>query len=94
MAVLALSVATPHAIDWLFASQEIICLVLNHLRLAYINTYLIVGALFVSVSQKSDFSCRGDDGLYFDAEFIRRPLLLFEVQGVEPLLVIKRLLVW
>lgn len=38
LAVLFLGVASPHAIDWLLASEEVVALLLKHLSVANINT--------------------------------------------------------
>lgn len=39
LAVLLLGVASPHSVDGLFASQEIISFIFEHLSMAHINSY-------------------------------------------------------
>ena len=80
LTVFTFSIAVPHLIQGLFASQKVIRLVLGHLSVADFHSDTVVLALSVSVTEQSDFTGRGDHTFHFDAYVMRAASLLLEMQ--------------
>ena len=80
LTVFTFSIAVPHLIQGLFASQKVIRLVLGHLGVADFHSDTVVLALSVSVTEQSDFTSRGDHTVHFDANVMGAASLLLEMQ--------------
>ena len=80
MTIFTFSVAVPHLIKWLFASQKVISLILGHLSVADFDSDTIILALSVSVTEESDFSRRRDNSVDFNTHVMRSASLPLEMQ--------------
>ena len=80
LTIFTFSVAVPHLIKWLFASQKVISLILGHLSVADFDSDTIILALSVSVTEESDFSRRRDNSVDFNTHVMRYASLPLEMQ--------------
>ena len=80
LTVFTFSIAVPHLIQGLFASQKVIRLVLGHLGVADFHSDTVVLALTVSVTEQSDFTGRRDHTVNFNANVMGAASLLLEMQ--------------
>ena len=80
--IFAFSVACPHAVEGLLASEEVVSLVEAHLGVADFNTHSVVSALLVAVTEETDLTGRGDDTLELNANVVLAALPTLEVEWV------------